>query len=163
MIQAKQSSKVLKNNHFSTKAFLIGCLITSQASLIPLPANATDSTTSGPGWSDRLESGCGYDRPFVKGYTNWSGWSSQTWGWASANFKKWNGYTRAYETIVYVPGPNETTRRSGARNTSTADAGSFLNKGWFDGVTLHNTSFYTFTHRKDSAEFTCPNYVGLKP
>jgi len=141
-----------KNNSFLVSIFLIGGLVTTQLGMSVSSAQATSSTTSGPGWSDTLEYDCGVFGPYTKGYTKWWGWYPETSGIADSTFFKWNTLFGKWEQKSFDPGE----RKYGVNNTATANSGTSPDNGAYYGITRHNTSFYQFVHRKDSQSFTCP-------
>ncbi len=130
-----------KGSRLLNQITLIGGLLTSQIIFSSLTAQAA------PTGYDRIESGCGVGRPFVKGYTTWYGGVNVTNGWADSALKQWNGST--YVEIAYQYGSKQ-----GPTAEAAADAGKYTS-GRFYGYTNHDTSFWVSERYHLTSYFSC--------
>lgn len=141
ILKIESGSEQYRRKNSVSLAFLLVTLVSAQVSLTPLPSQAQTATA-------RIEGNCGFTRPFTKATTTWSGGTANTFAYADASLYRWNGFD--YVEIAY-----QQSEKFGNSGTAAADAGVSYAKGWFEGETAHDFSFWSGPRSYITGEFRC--------
>lgn len=147
---ANVSASLREGSRLLARILLFGSLITGQLVLTSSHAQA------GIAYAPIIEGNCGFYRPFIRGITKWSGFSSSTRGNANAIlYRYWSS------SVGYIEVANAFDEVIGATETVDVEANLLNVDGWYEGKTYHFLTAYVggVTKSKITGEFYCyPRY-----